>query len=457
MGHRTNTLSTYNDSKWERWLVLWISSMRLLSIISPERYTEQLLDERNQGTFSVDMIKGIPEHDVRLYSRINQLGNTHFLKPSQAVNSLQWVCSLGAVLVVYHCGESWLQRLRVAVKRNKGWLAVFWTTVHVCLLLNIYTSLKIIATTCIKGSARNCSYGISAIPVFIALSGIPVIVRFRKFNDYLPPPRMWQLCFPRSCFMLARAYFFLSLWIICFSLTVIPGVHIPYAVLLLSTSYLLYATALAAIYLLLPAAICFTALIYTIDQIFCINPQFRLTVRQGFQQVYRLLIATVTFTGAAAFAASLHLLLFLSKNGQKTQSISATVFSIFSTAFTIVAPWAIRTAVRKMQRILNREWEAIHEEASTTWCSEGNTCAFKTIFNFRSTKCIMFVQCIQISHTSCCIFLHSTCYYTHPVGTTSLSITHSWVLIHSWEDWKCHYSQSTTLKEPTMCYIQCKL
>ena len=346
--------------------------MQLLSIISPERYTEQLLDERNQGTFSVDMSKGIPEHDVRLHSRINQLDNTHSLKPSQAVNSLQWVCSFGAVLVVYHCSESWLQRLRVAVKRNKGWLAVFWTTVNVCLLLNIYTSLKIIASTCIKGIATDCSYGISAIPVGIVLSGIPVIVRFRKFNDNLPPPRMWQLCLPRSCFMLARAYFLLSSWIICFSLTVIPGVHIPYAILLLSTSYLLYATALAAIYLLLPAAICFTALIYTIDQIFCINPQFRLTVRQGFQQVYRLLIATVTFTGAAAFAASLHLLLFLSKNGQKTQSISATVFSIFSTAFTIVAPWAIRTAVRKMQRILNREWEAIHEETSTTSDSAGD-------------------------------------------------------------------------------------
>ena len=331
---------------------------------------EQLLDEHNQGTFSAEMIKGIPEHDVRLHSYVNQLDNKKYLKVSSVVNTLQWVCSLVAALVVYHCSDSWLQRLRVTVKRNKGWLAVFWTTVNVCLLLNIYTSLKIIATTCII-SAKNCSYGISAIPAGIALSGIPVIVRFRKFNHYLPPPRMWQLCFPRSCFMLARAYFFLSLWIICFSLTVIPGVHIPYAVLLLSTSYLLYATALAAIYLLLPAAICFTALIYTIDQIFCINPQFRLTVRQGFQQVYRLLIATVTFTGAAAFAASLHLLLFLSKNGQKTQSISATVFSIFSTAFTIVAPWAIRTAVRKMQRILNREWEAIHEETSTTSDRQG--------------------------------------------------------------------------------------
>ena len=116
--------------------------------------------------------------------------------------------------------------------------------------------------------------------------------------------------------MLARAYFLLSSWIICFSLIVIPGVHIPYAILLLSTSYLLYATALAAIYLLLPAAIC--------------------------------------FTGAASFAASLHVLLLYSKNGQKTQSISTTVFAVFSSVFTIVAPWAIRTTVRKMQQVLTR-------------------------------------------------------------------------------------------------------
>ena len=125
--------------------------------------------------------------------------------------------------------------------------------------------------------------------------------------------------------MLARAYFLLSSWIICFSLIMIPGVHIPYAILLLSTSYLLYATALAAIYLL-PAAIC--------------------------------------FTGAASFAASLHVLLLYRKNGQKTQSISTTVFAVFSSVFTIVAPWAIRTTVRKMQQVLTREWEAIHEEST---------------------------------------------------------------------------------------------
>ena len=146
------------------------------------------------------------------------------------------------------------------------------------------------------------------------------------------------------------------------------GTHtmIPYAILLLNTSYLLHATALAAIYLLLPAAICFTAVFYTIDQMFCVNAEFRLTRRQGLWQVYRLLMATVAFTGAACFAASLHFLLLYSKNGQKTQSISSTVFAVFSTAFTIVAPWAIRTAVRKLQQVFNREWEAIHEERSIT-------------------------------------------------------------------------------------------
>ena len=338
--------------------------LQLLSIISPERYIEQLLDEQNQGTFSVDMANGIPENDVRLYSHINQLGKTQLLKPHHVFITVQWLCSFGAVLVVHHCAESWLQRMRMAMKKNKGWLAVIWSTVSVCMLLNVYTSLKIIATVCIKRSVRDCPQGGFAILVGIVLSGILVIIHFRKFRHYLPPPRMWQLCFPRSCFMLARAYFLLSSWIICFSLIVTPGVHIPYAILLLSTSYLLHATALAAIYLLLPAAICFTAVIYTIDQMFCVNAEFRLTGRQGLRQVYRLLMATVAFTGAACFAASLHLLLFLSKNGQKTQSISSTVFTVFSTAFTIVAPWAIRTAVRKMQQVFNREWEAIHEEST---------------------------------------------------------------------------------------------
>ena len=342
-----------------------IPFIQLLRIISPQRYREELLNEHSQGIFSINITRGIPNADVRSVSHLHQMAKP-VVGQQSAFNWLQWISAFGALFVVYCYAESWLHLLRKALEKNKGWLAVFWATVNVCLVPNSYTILKLIATTCINANERDCLYGGTAVLVGIALSGIPVIVRFRKFNDYLPPPRMWQLCFPRNYFMLARAYFFLSSWIICFSLTVIPGAHIPYAILLLSTSYLLYATALAAIYLLLPAAICFTALIYTIDQIFCINPEFRLTVKQGFQQVCRLLIATVTFTGAAAFAASLHFLLLFSKNGQKTQSISATIFVVFSTVFTIVAPWAVRTAVRKMQRILNHEWEAIHDETSNT-------------------------------------------------------------------------------------------
>ena len=264
--------------------------------------------------------------------------------------------------MVYHYAEASLQLLRSALEKRKGWLAVFWATVNVCFLLNIYTFLKIIASACMDAKARDCSYEIIAILAGIVLSGIPVIIHVCKFKHSLPPPRIWQLGMPQNCFTLARVYFMLSSWNICFSLSVIPGVHIPYAILLLSTNYVLYGTALAAIYLLLPAAICLTAVIYTIDQIFCINAEFRLTARQGFQQAYRLLVATVAFVGAAGFAASLHLPLLHSKNGQKTQSISTTVFIMFSTVFPIMAPWAIRIAVRKMQQVLIREWEAMHKE-----------------------------------------------------------------------------------------------
>ena len=328
-----------------------ILSMQLLSITSPQKYREDLLNVHNQGIFSVYLTRGIPHDDL-----LSRLRTQQFAKPGfslhLAVNILQWTCVLGALLVVHHYAGSRLQSLRVALDKHRGWLAVFWASVNVCLVSNSYTILKIIASTCMKSKAQDCSYGVIAVVASIVLSGIPVIIHFRNFRHYLPPPRMWQLCFPRSCFMLARPYFLLSSWIICFSLIVTPGVHIPYAIRLLSTSYLLYATALAAIYLLLPAAICFTAVIYTIDQMFCVNAEFRLTRRQGLQQVYRLLMATVAFTGAASFAASLHLLLLYSKNGQKTQSISSTVFAVFSTAFTIVAPWAIRTAVRRC----NRSW-----------------------------------------------------------------------------------------------------
>ena len=112
-------------------------SMQVLSIISPERYIEQLLEEQNQGTFSVCMANGIPENDVRLYFHINQLGKPELLKLHRVFNTVQWLCSFGAVLVANHYAESWLQRMRMAMKKNKGWLAVIWSTVSVCMLLNV--------------------------------------------------------------------------------------------------------------------------------------------------------------------------------------------------------------------------------------------------------------------------------------------------------------------------------
>ena len=204
------------------------------------------------------------------------------LRLPNAFVSITWTCGLGALLVVYHYAEASLQLLRSALEKRKGWLAVFWATVNVCFLLNIYTFLRIIASACMDAKARDCSYGIIAILAGIALSGILVIVHVRKFKHSLPHPRIWQLGIPWNCFTLARVYFMLSSWI---------------------------------------------------------NAEFRLTGRQGF----RLLVATVAFVGAAGFAASLHLLLLHSKNGQKTQSISTTVFIMFSTVFPIMASWAIRT------------------------------------------------------------------------------------------------------------------
>ena len=340
------------------------SFMQLLSIISPERYTEQLLDEHNQGIFASHMGTGIPKYDIRINSLLRQL-DFSVLKLHTAFYVIQWACGFGVLLLVCCYAESWLQWLRTAIEKHNGWLAVFWGTVNVCFILNVYTILKIIASTCIKGAA-NCRYGAVATPVVIAIPAIPAIVCFLKFKHHLPPPRMWQLCFPWNCSRLSRLYLLLSSWIVCFTLIITTGVHIPHAILLLSTNYLLYGTALVAIYLLLATAICLTALIYTIDQMFCINMEFRLTCRQGIQQVYCLLVAAVAFFGTAGFAISLHLLLYLSKNGQKTQSISTAVFTIFSTVFLIIAPWAIRTAGRKMQQALFHKWETMHEEANTT-------------------------------------------------------------------------------------------
>ena len=73
----------------------------LLSIISPQKYREELLNEHNQGIFSECLTRGIPHDDVRTYSQLQQNGWRVFSLHT-TINIIQWTCALGALLVVHH-------------------------------------------------------------------------------------------------------------------------------------------------------------------------------------------------------------------------------------------------------------------------------------------------------------------------------------------------------------------
>ena len=124
---------------------------------------------------------------------------------------------------------------------------------------------------------------------------------------------------------------------------------IPFQVLLVSANPHLYGFGIITVWCVMFLCIIITDIFYTIDQIFMKEEEYRITPKQAFRQILLLMYIAVIVFGFGSLTFSITLLLHLDKYGEKTQSVSSSVYFILKHAVFPIVVWMVKRMVQKLR------------------------------------------------------------------------------------------------------------
>ena len=286
-----------------------------MSVVSPERYKKELMDETNPGVLEVWM-----GNDQRCYSvRVARTANADG-RPERTFYVTVGTLGLGAPPILLYI--TWRKQLAVLqqVKDTKGGPAVMWACIAWMPLANLYMVVKVVTTashfTVSKKVQMENETAISwIVPYIIILSLITAVIQSGKVLPGLPYCSVLKRAIVRRV-VKCHIWCNFNLLVACIL------AKSSYAVLLVGTNLFLYGSALLAIVLAAFLSILLTATLFTIGQVFLEDPEFRLTWREAVRQAGWLLLVGTGCVGVALFLGCICFLLLLSKDGNKVQSVS---------------------------------------------------------------------------------------------------------------------------------------
>ena len=131
----------------------------------------------------------------------------------------------------------------------------------------------------------------------------------------------------------------------------------PFQILIVSANPHLYGFSILTVWSVILGCIVLTSIPFTIAQVFVAPEDYKLTPKQGLQQIIFLILVATLIIGFGSLACSITLILLLSKYGERTQSVSTSVGFVLRHAIIPLAGWMVqrgRWMVRhKMNLLLN--------------------------------------------------------------------------------------------------------
>ena len=110
-----------------------------------------------------------------------------------------------------------------------------------------------------------------------------------------------------------------AIWLLAF---------LPFQLLLVSINPHLYGIAILTVWYAMFVCIIVTSIPFTIDQVFIKGEEYRITPKQACRQILLLMFIAVLVFGFGSLTFSIALVLHLSKYGEKTQSVSTSVYFV---------------------------------------------------------------------------------------------------------------------------------
>ena len=175
-----------------------------------------------------------------------------------------------------------------------------------------------------------------------------------------PIPKTWSMLTKCCGRKQHRIITTMSLWGIYMSVMCLL-VCVPFQLLLVSANPHLYGFAILTVWCAMFLCIIITSILFTIDQIFIKEEEYRFTPQQACRQILLLLFIAVLVFGFGSLIFSFTLVLHLNKYGEKTQSVSTSVYFLLRHVAIPIALWIAKRIVQKIRESHIHFWRHIQE------------------------------------------------------------------------------------------------
>ena len=311
----------------------------------------------NGFKYDVDIQATMPRRTVyegaMVLSGYDTQNTSHFLLGTLA---------LFAPFLFYTKGGKLVKRLQQSRSRTK--VPFFWAIASLTHFFNIYIGAKalLIGNYGYEGNS-NDHLGYK---IVINTSGcilctiIGTMAYIHSKYIIFPIPKTWSMftkCCGRKKHRIIRT---MSLWGIYMSVTWLL-VGLPFQFLLISANPHLYGFAILTVWCAMFVCIIVTTVPFTMDQIFIKEEEYRITPKQACRQILLLIFIAVLVFGFGSLTFSITLLLHLSKYGEKTQSVSTSMYFLLRHVAIPLVVWIVKRIVQKIRERHIYFWRIIQE------------------------------------------------------------------------------------------------
>ena len=296
------------------------------------------------------------KYDARLYVTMPQAGE-HDPIAGRGYYGLVSTLALLAPFLLYTKGGQLIKSLQQS--RSKAKVPFFWAVASLAHVLNVYMILKILITTCHPYRPPglripNCT----SVSVLCGYILVTVCITACVHSKYVSFPIPKTLKIVTNCCKKRKYQVFttISLWGIYCSATWLV-LCLPFQVLLVSANPHLYGFGILTVWCAMFVCIIVTSIPFTIDQIFIKEVEYRITPKQALRQILLLTFIAVLVFGFGSLTFSITLVLQLSKYGEKTQSVSKSVYFVLRYTALPIASWIIQVLYTRIKLAIEETFQ----------------------------------------------------------------------------------------------------
>ena len=267
-----------------------------------------------------------------------------------------------APFLLYIKGGQLVESLRQC--RSKAKVPFFWAVASLAHVFNIYLIAKLLLLANYgfeDNSNKILGYKIfvhTLVCILIAIIGIMAYIHSKYIT--FPIPKTWSMLTKCGGRKQHRIITTVSLWGIYISVVCLLGC-LPFQLLLVSANPHLYGFAILTVWCAMFVCIIVTSIPFAIDQIFIKEGEYRITPKQACRQILLLLFIAVLVFGFGSLTFSITLVLHLNKYGEKTQSVSTSVYFLLRHVAIPIALWIAKRIVQKIRERHIHFWRHIQD------------------------------------------------------------------------------------------------